>query len=373
MKTLRRDIHAHPELAFEEKRTSDLVARTLEAAGIEVHRGIADTGLVGVLRNGDGPSIGLRADMDALPILEAGGADHKSTHDGVMHACGHDGHTAMLLGAAEALAASRAFKGNVYFIFQPAEENKGGGRVMVEEGLFERFPCDAIFALHNWPGLAAGKIAVQPGPMMASFDTFDIVLKGVGGHAAMPEKARDPLVAASEFVLALQTIVSRKLSAHDPAVLSVTQMKGGETFNVIPGQCEVKGTWRCFDPEVRTFIRDEIDRILASVCAAHQIDYDAEYEFGYPSTINTETEALFAADVAKGVVGEGNVDTSFRPSMASEDFSVMLENVPGAYIWLGAGIEATPLHHPAYDFNDDTLETGRDLLVSLVTRFSETR
>ena len=370
MIALRRDIHTHPELAFEEHRTSEIVAETLAAAGIEVHRGVAKTGVVGVLRNGDGPTIGLRADMDALPIIEANRhADHCSTHHGVMHACGHDGHTVMLLAAAEMLAETRDFNGTVVFIFQPAEENLGGGRIMIKEGLFEHFPCDAIFALHNWPGLAAGKIAVQPGPMMASFDTFRVVLTGVGGHAAMPEFTKDPIIAASELVLALQTIVSRKVSAHDPAVLSVTQLKGGETYNVIPDSLEMKGTVRCFNADVRTFIETEIRKTVDAVCAAHGTSAEVEYEFGYPSTINTANEAAFAAETAAALFGAEKVETSFRPSMASEDFSCMLEEVPGAYIWLGVGEDAAPLHNPAYDFNDAVLPTGADLLAGLARAY----
>lgn len=370
MRAIRRDIHAHPELAFQENRTSDIVAKALERAGIEVHRGLAGTGVVGTLRNGDGPVIGLRADMDALPIHEETSAEHCSKHNGVMHACGHDGHTAMLIGAAEQIASERDFKGTIHFIFQPAEENFGGGKRMVEEGLFKLFPCDAVFALHNWPGLAAGKIAVQPGPMMASFDSFTFTLRGVGGHAAMPETTCDAVVAASELVLALQTIISRKINPHDPAVLSVTQMHGGEAFNVIPAEMKIMGTVRCFSSEVRDFIRDEMLKKAETVCAAHGVKASLDYEEGYPSTINTPAEAEYAASVASGLVGAENVETSFRPSMASEDFSFMTQTVPGAYIWLGAGIDARPLHHPEYDFNDDTLELGRDLLVGLVKSFS---
>ena len=371
MRAIRRDIHAHPELAFQENRTSDLVAEALTRAGIEVHRGLAETGVVGTLKNGGGPVIGLRADMDALPIEEQSGAAHCSTHHGVMHACGHDGHTAMLIGAAEALAASRNFKGTIHFIFQPAEENFGGGKRMVEEGLFKLFPCDAVFALHNWPGLPAGRIAVQPGPMMASYDSFTFTLKGVGGHAAMPETTKDPVTTAAELVLALQTIVSRKISPHDPAVLTITQMHGGHTFNVIPEEMKVMGTVRCFSGEVRDFIRAEMLHVAEAVCGAHGVSVSLAYEEGYPSTINTPAEADYARRVASELVGADHVDTGFRPSMASEDFSLMLQEVPSAYIWLGAGLETKPLHHPEYDFNDDTLETGRDLLIRLATNFPD--
>ena len=366
---IRHDIHAHPELAFEEHRTSDLVAAKLSEIGLSVHRGLAGTGVVGTLKRGDGPSIGLRADMDALPIEEAGASDHKSTHSGVMHACGHDGHTTMLLGAAEELVKRDDLAGTIHFIFQPAEENAGGGRVMVEDGLLRLFPCDAVFALHNWPGVAAGHIAVQPGPMMASFDTFTIDVKGYGGHAAMPEKARDPIVAAAELVLSLQTIVSRKIDPQDPAVLSVTQIKGGETFNVIPDQVDLKGTVRCFSPDVRNKIKAEIEKTASAIASAHSVETVTQYTEGYPSTINTEAEARFAADIARSLFGPDEVITSFRPSMASEDFSFMLQHVPGAYIWLGAGVEAAPLHNPHFDFNDDLLQTGSDLLTEIAVRF----
>lgn len=369
MMAVRRDIHAHPELAFEEHRTSDLVAARLEALGLEVHRGLARTGLVGTLRNGNGRSVGLRADMDALPLEELGTPGHRSTHHGVMHACGHDGHTAMLLGAAEELARTRRFNGTVHVIFQPAEENLGGGRVMVEEGLFQKFPCEAVFALHNWPGIPAGHIAVQPGPMMASYDTFSLIVTGVGGHAAMPEKAKDPIVASAELILALQTIVSRKVSPHEAAVVTVTAIKGGETFNVIPEEVELKGTVRCFSPEVRRLIFSEIDRMASAIAGANDLSIRVRLEEGYPSTLNTDAEARFAADVARRLFGDARVQTNFRPSMASEDFSLMLEAVPGAYIWLGAGIDAAPLHNPHYDFNDDTLLTGSDLLVALAEDF----
>lgn len=366
---LRHDIHAHPELAFEEHRTSRLVAARLTELGLEVHTGLGGTGVVGTLRCGDGPGIGLRADMDALPIDEAGDAAHKSTCPGVMHACGHDGHTTMLLGAAEALVAREDIIGTVHFIFQPAEETSGGGRVMVEEGLFEIFPCNAVFAMHNWPGLKAGDIAVQPGPMMASVDTFTIALNGYGGHAAMPEKARDPITASAELILALQTIVSRKLNPQDPAVVSVTAIKGGEAFNVIPDSVHIKGTVRCFSPDVREKIKAEIETIAHAIGTAHGIDAVFQFIEGYPSTINTPREAAFAAKIASALTSDAQVQTQFRPSMASEDFSFMLQQVPGAYIWLGAGETAAPLHNPHFDFNDDLLLTGADLLTELAVNF----
>ena len=369
MKALRHQIHAHPELAFREHMTADLVASTLEELGIEFSRGHGKTGIVATLRNGDGPSVGLRADMDALPIHEANTCAHKSTYDGVMHACGHDGHTAMLLGAAQLLSENKDFAGTVHLIFQPAEENDGGGRLMVEEGLFRQFPCDAIFAIHNWPGLAAGRIAVQPGPMMASYDTFTLTLTGKGGHAAMPERTRDPIPVAAEIILALQTIVSRKISPHDPAVISVTKINGGSTFNVIPEQVEFCGTVRCFSEDVRRHLQQEIEHTAITIGAAHGIEVGLKYDWDYPPTINTEAEALFVADTAADLFGLENVETKFRPSMASEDFAVMLQDVPGAYIWLGIGEDAAPLHNPHYDFNDDVLETGAELLAGLAKRW----
>ncbi|MAT35487.1 MAG: peptidase M20 [Ponticaulis sp.] len=369
MKAVRRQIHAHPEMAFKEFQTSELVADRLESLGLRVRRAIGGTGVVGTLARGNGGSIGLRADMDALPIREAGNHAYKSKNDGVMHACGHDGHTAMLLGAAEALSQTMDFSGTVHFIFQPAEENEGGGRRMVQEGLFREHPCDAIFALHNWPGLAAGRVAVQPGPMMASYDTFTITLTGKGGHAAMPESTRDPIPVAAELILALQTIVSRKISPHDPAVISVTRIRGGETFNVIPEEVEFSGTVRCFSETVRKRLQIEIEHTTKAVANAHHIDAELQYDWDYPPTINTDKEANFAADTARALYGAERVDTSFRPSMASEDFAVMLQEVPGAYIWLGIGEDAAPLHNPHYDFNDDVLLTGADLLAGLARDF----
>lgn len=366
---LRHQIHAHPELAFQEHRTSGLVAERLEAMHLEVHRGLGGTGVVATLRRGNGPAVGLRADMDALPIAEAGNAPHRSKYQGVMHACGHDGHTVMLLGAAEMLVETDDVAGTIHFIFQPAEENAGGGRAMVEDGLFDLFPCDAVFALHNWPGLETGRVAVQPGPMMASFDTFTIRMTGYGGHAAMPDKVRDPIIASAALILALQTIVSRKSDPLEPAVLSVTQISGGETFNVIPDHVDLKGTVRCFSPEVRNLIRTQISKIAAAIADAHEVEAEITYTEGYPSTINAGPEALLAAEVARSVVGSDCVVTKFRPSMASEDFSFMLQRVPGAYIWLGAGTDAAPLHNPHYDFNDELLITGSDLLSRLAAGY----
>ena len=374
MKLIRRKIHARPELAFEETETSDLVASELLAMGLDVDRGLAGTGVVATLSRGTQSrrrSVGLRADMDALPIHEAGNCEHKSTVDGIMHACGHDGHTAMLLGAAETLVKSPDFEGTVHFIFQPAEEGRGGGRRMVEDGLFEKFPCNAVFALHNWPGLSVGKIAVRPGAMMASMDTFTVTIQGFGGHAAMPERARDPIPVGCEIVSALQTIISRKISPHESAVLTVTQFQAGDSYNVIPDKVELKGTVRCYDEDVRGQIEQEILLLVRTISHAHGVSADARYDKGYPSTLNSEAEARFAAKIAQQLVGKENVDTDFTPSMASEDFSFMLNTLPGAYLWLGAGASSRPLHHPEYDFNDELLETGADLLASLARGYLE--
>jgi amidohydrolase len=363
---LRRDIHAHPELAFQEHRTSDLVAQTLESWGIPVARGIAGTGLVATLRRGDGPSIGLRADMDALPMEELGEIAHKSRNAGRMHACGHDGHTAMLLGAARELARSGGFRGTVHFIFQPAEECDGGGRRMVEDGLFDRFPCDQIFGIHNWPGLPEGMIAVREGAMMASFDTFEMLVRGKGAHAAMPERGRDPIVAGSALVSALQTVASRLVAPSEPIVLSVTQFHAGDAYNVIPQDAVLRGTVRCFSNTVRDQVETEMRRIGAGVALAHDVEITLDYRRGYPSTINHRSGAEAVERAARAVAGDANVRTDILPSMASEDFSFMLEARPGAYLWLGAGEDRPALHHPQFDFNDALLPIGVRFWTTLV-------
>jgi hippurate hydrolase len=364
----RRDLHAHPELAFAERRTSDLVARQLEAFGLTVHRGLGRTGVVGTLANGPGPAIGLRADMDALPLLELGGAAHASRHPGVMHACGHDGHTAMLLGAARHLAAHPDFQGTVHFIFQPAEEGEGGGREMVADGLFERFPCDAVYGMHNWPGLPAGRFAINHGPMMAALDTFEVTVRGRGSHAAMPERGIDPFTSVAHILLGLQTIPARMLGAMDSAVVSVTQVHGGEAWNVIPDRVVLRGTARCFDPAVQDRVETAIRDLCGGLAAAHGATADVTYWRKYPPTINTAAETDRAIAAAVAVVGEASVRSGCTPSMASEDFAFMLQARPGAYIWLGAdGREpGAPLHNPHYDFNDDTLSTGAGYWVALV-------
>jgi len=367
---LRHDLHAHPELAFEEHRSSDVVAAFLQSLGIEVHRGLAGTGVVGILRNGDSTrSIGLRADMDALPVHEQNLFPHRSRHEGRMHACGHDGHTAMLLGAAQVLAGSSDFNGTVVFIFQPAEETDGGARVMIEQGLFERFPVDAVFGMHNWPGLPAGQFAVHGGPVMACADQFDIVLSGHGGHAAMPQQARDPLIAAAALVQAVQTVVSRSLDPLDPAVISVTRFfAGGEAYNVIPAEARIGGTVRAFRGEVQDRIEAALERLAGGIAAAHGVQSHLDYRRGYPPTVNTAAEAALCAEVAGTVAGASNVRRDLAPSMGAEDFSYMLREKPGCYVWIGNGMAegGCMLHNPRYDFNDAILPLGVRYWVELV-------
>ena len=369
---LRRDLHAHPELAFEERRTADLVARYLEAAGIEVHRGLATTGVVGVLRNGSSPrAIGLRADMDALPIQEQNPFPHRSKHEGRMHACGHDGHTAMLLAAAQYLAANRDFDGTVYFIFQPAEETVGGARVMIEEGLFERFPMDAVYGMHNWPGLPAGQFAVHSGPVMACSDQFDIVLRGHGAHAAFPHQGRDPVPAAAALVQALQGVVSRNLDPLDAAVLSITRLVAdGGAYNVIPERAELRGTVRAFRPEVQDQVEAAMERICAGIGAAHGVQIAFTYQRGYPPSVNDAAAAARCRAVLEDLVGVENVRTELRPSMGAEDFAYMLMQRPGCYVWIGngSGEGGCMLHNPHYDFNDQILPLGASYWVRLTQR-----
>ena len=366
---LRRDIHAHPELGFEESRTSDLVAAKLVELGCKVHRGIAKTGVVGTLRRGNATrSIGLRADMDALPIQECNDFAHRSNHDGRMHACGHDGHTIMLLGAAQYLAETRNFEGAVHFIFQPAEEGKGGGRFMVEEGLFDRFPCDAVFALHNKPGLPIGQIATRPGPMYAASDYWDIRVEGIGSHAAHPHLSRDPFIIGAEIVLAMQTIVSRNVDPVESAVVTIGFMNGGTTYNVIPDALHIGGTARSFRPEVRDLIERRLEQLARGVATAHGAKATLDYRRGSPSTINHEAEAAFAAEVAAEICGRNNVSVSHVPSMGAEDFSFMLNARPGAMLWLGNG-PSTAVHNPRYDFNDEAIGIGASFFARLTERF----
>lgn len=371
LESWRRELHAHPELAFQEHRTADRIAGLLAGWGYDVDRGLGGTGVVGTLRAGEGGAIGLRADMDALPIVEAGDAPHRSTVPGRSHACGHDGHMAMLLGAARHLAEARPFRGTVRVIFQPAEENEGGGRAMVRDGLFDRLPVDAVYGLHNWPALPAGSFAVGPGSMMASFDVFEIVLEGQGCHGAMPHLGTDVIVAGASLVLALQTLVSRGTDPLDPAVLSVTQLNAGDTWNVIPERITVRGTTRSLSSAVQDHLEDGIARVAHGVAAAHGVRATVRSERRYPPTINTPAEAAHAAAAAASVFGAAAVDPAPRPSMGAEDFAFMLQQRPGAYAWIGAGpVEACGghLHSPRFDFNDAILAAGASWWVRVVER-----
>ena len=368
----RRHLHAHPELGFQEFETSAFVAEKLRGFGIdEVHLGLAGTGVVGVIRNGQGGgSIALRADMDALPIEERTGLPHASTRSGRMHACGHDGHTTMLLGAARYLAETRNFAGTVYLVFQPAEEGHGGGRRMVEEGLFERFPADAIYGLHNWPQLPVGSFAMCAGPAMAAADQFSIELTGTGCHAAMPHLGRDPIVAASLIVQAACAIVARQVDPLDNAVVSITKIQGGDTYNVVPERVTMLGTARSFRAATQDFIERRLGEIVAGIAAAQGLEGQLTYRRGYPPTLNHAQQAGFGADAAAEIAGDRRVDRAPAPSMGAEDFSFMLQRRPGACIWMGNGgaEEARVLHSPYYDFNDEALPWGVSWWARLVER-----
>lgn len=373
LREIRHDIHAHPELGFEEKRTSEIIAGRLEQWGIEVHRGLAKTGVVGVVRGrgaAGGRAVGLRADMDCLPIHEATGLPYRSRHDGRMHACGHDGHTTMLLGAARYLAATRAFAGTAYLIFQPAEEGGGGGQRMVQEGLFERFPADQVYALHNWPGLPPGKMAVRAGPMMAATDEIQITVRGKGGHAAMPHLTVDPVLLSAHIITALQSIPSRNIDPVDALVISVCSMQTSQVgaFNVLPDAVTLIGTVRSFRPETRDLAEARIRQIVTGVAASLGGSAELQYQHGYPATINSAREAEFAARVGEKIFGPENVVRDANPTMGGEDFSYMLQQRPGAYIWLGQGGGQTGcfLHNPGYDFNDEIIPLGAGYLAALV-------
>ena len=375
MKAWRHDIHAHPETAFEEHRTAEIVARLLESFGIAVECGVARTGVIGTLHGAKpgGRAIALRADMDALHVHEKTGAAHASTNAGRMHACGHDGHTAMLLGAAKYLAETRNFAGTLHFIFQPAEENEGGARLMVEEGVLARYPIEAVYGMHNWPGLPAGEFAIRPGPMMAAFDIFEITVQGRGAHAAMPHLGVDPVVAAAQIVGGLQTIASRNIHPLEGAVVSVTQIHGGDTWNVIPDEVVLRGTTRSFDPKVRDALEPAIRRIAEGVCAALGARMSLWYERRYPPTVNSPAETEFAAATAASLVGAGKVRRDLLPSMGAEDFACFLEQTPGAYIWIGNGAapDQAMLHNPHYDFNDEILALGASYWARLAERALE--
>ena len=368
MQEWRRDIHAHPEIAFEEHRTAQIVADKLESFGIEVETGIAGTGVVGTLRKGMGNrSIGLRADLDALLINETNDFEYKSKNPGQMHACGHDGHTTMLLGAAKYLSEQGNFDGTVNFIFQPAEENEGGGRAMIEDGLFDKYPVESVYGMHNIPGMPVGSFAIKPGPIMAAFDIFNLKVIGRGGHAAMPQTTVDPIIVGTKIIDAFQAIISRSIDPQEPSVLSVTQFHGGDAYNVIPNQVEIKGCTRCFSPKVQKKLEDEMRQISESICKAYGADCEFHYEHRYPATINSEEEANLAGQVAQEIVGEERVNLSPKPGMGSEDFAYMLQEKPGSYIWIGNGDGegSCMIHNPGYDFNDEILPIGATYWVKM--------
>ena len=362
MTAWRQDIHAHPELGFQENRTAGLVAAKLEAFGFdEVHRGVGRTGVVGVLRAGkSGRSVGLRADMDALPILEVNRFGHCSVNKGVMHACGHDGHTAMLLGAARYLASTRRFDGVVNFIFQPAEEGLGGARAMIEDGLFDRFPCQAVFGMHNRPSLDIGRFAVRSGPMMAGGAFFDIRVTGKGAHGARPETSVDAALVAAQIAVTLQSIVSRNVAPVDTAVLSVTRIHAGDAYNVIPQTAELGGTVRAFSSEVMQLVERNMKRVAENTAAAFGATAEVDFRLLFSPTVNNPAEAEFAARICAELVGQDKVERNPPLIMASEDFSFMLEQVPGCYLNIGNGLAegGCEVHNPAYDFNDRALPLG---------------
>ncbi|MEL7213339.1 MAG: M20 aminoacylase family protein [Pseudomonadota bacterium] len=369
MTAWRRHLHQHPELQFDCHETAAFVADRLREFGVdELHEGIAESGLVAIIKGqGDGPTIGLRADMDALPMEETSGAEWASTVPGKMHACGHDGHTTMLLGAARYLAETRKFSGRVALIFQPAEEGGGGAGVMVEEGIMERFDISEVYALHNAPGFKEGAFYTTPGPVMAAVDTFEIHIKGEGGHGAMPHETRDPVVAAVGMVQAIQTIVSRNHYALDDLVVSVTQIHTGSADNIIPEGAYICGTVRTFDKAVQTMVMERMAAIVDGQAAAYGVSADLDYQVGYPATVNDAGKSAFAADVAKEVVGEGNVIAEAGREMGAEDFAYMLEKRPGAYLFIGQG-DSAGLHHPSYDFNDEIAPVGASFFAQLVER-----
>ena len=379
LQAIRRDIHAHPELCFEEHRTADLIERALSGWGIPVYCGLGKTGVVGVIEGRPGSrAVGLRADMDALPMTEHNQFAHASKHHGRMHACGHDGHVAMLLAAAQHLAATRDFAGKVYVIFQPAEEGGGGAREMIRDGLFERFPMDAIFGMHNWPGMAAGQFAIKSGPCFASSNEFKITIRGKGSHGAMPHLGIDPVPIACQMVQAFQTILTRNVKPIDTGVISVTMIHAGEATNVVPESCELQGTVRTFTTEVLDLIERRMSEIARGICAGFEADCDFEFSRNYPPTINHAAETAFARQTMVDLVGAENVH-KFEPTMGAEDFSYFLQHKPGAYFVIGNGdgthregghgLGPCMLHNPSYDFNDGLIPLGAALWVSLAQRW----
>ncbi len=380
LKQIRRTIHAHPELSYEEVKTSELVAQKLTEWGIPVIRGLGGTGVVGVIRNGTSTrSVGLRADMDALPLQEHNTFPHKSKHDGKMHACGHDGHTTMLLGAAYYLAKHRNFDGTVYVIFQPAEEGAGGAKAMMDDGLFAQCPMEAVFGMHNWPGARAGCIGVVPGPMMASSNEFELVIKGKGSHAAQPHMSIDPIMVAVQIAQSWQTIVSRNTSPLDSAVLSITQIHAGSATNIVPDSANMIGTVRTFTIPVLDMIERRMKEIAEHTAAAFNASVDFHFKRNYPPLINHVIETEFATGVMREVVGDEGVLTNVEPTMGSEDFAFMLLEKPGCYVFIGNGDGAhrdvghglgpCNLHNPSYDFNDELLPIGASYWVRIAERF----
>ena len=372
MRQWRQHLHQFPETAFEESQTAQFIADKLTSFGLQVHQGLGKTGVVATLSAGNShKKIALRADMDALFIQEQNSFAHKSCHDGKMHACGHDGHSAMLLGAAKYLANNRNFDGTVYFIFQPAEEGRAGAQQMIVDGLFEQFPADSVFGMHNFPDIPVGHFAVKTGAMMASFDCFEIILSGQATHAAMPHLGNDAILAAAQLITAIQSIVSRNVNPADSAVVSITQIHAGNTWNAIPETVVLRGTFRCFSPEAKTLIADKLTHLVQHICTGFDIKVTLEFNpenAGYPVTFNTEAETAIALQAALAIAGEDGVNTNPTPSMGSEDFAFMLQEKPGCYLWIGNGSSENSclLHNPHYDFNDDILTIGATYWIKLV-------
>ena len=373
--SLRRDLHANPEMGFKELRTASIVAGALQALGIEVHRGVGQTGVVGIIEGkkiDSGRMVGLRADMDALPILEENEIEHRSTQPGLMHACGHDGHTAMLLGAARYLAQTRNFNGKVALIFQPAEEGLGGAKAMIDDGLFDKFPCDEIYAMHNWPALPAGVIGINPGPMMAASDRFEIKIHGRGGHGAHPYQTIDPIIVAAQLITALQTIVSRNVHPIESAVVSFGHINAGNAAapSVIPSHATLIGTVRTFSDDVQKIVEARMRTLVSTIAEAFGAKAELNYTRQYPATINSLKEANFLAEVATDLFGSERVVRNLIPSMGSEDFSFMLQKKPGAYFRLGQGgaEQGKLLHNPKFDFNDDIIPAGSSMFAALAER-----
>jgi hippurate hydrolase len=366
---LRHDLHAHPEIGLEEVRTAEIVARELANLGYQVHRGLAKTGVVGTLKLGDGRrTLGLRADIDALPILEATNLAYASKTAGKMHACGHDGHTTMLLGAARQIARRANFDGTLHLIFQPAEENVGGARIMIEDGLFDRFPCDAVFGAHNEPGIPVGQFGFREGPLMAAAHQVDITIQGKGGHGAMPEQTVDPIVAGASLVMALQTVVSRNVAAHAAAVITVGCLKAGMVSNVIPDTARLELSVRYFDDETSALLRKRIDELAKGQAASFGATATVTWSHGYPVTVNEAKSTRFAREAAVALLGEPGVRDIEKPFLGSEDFSFMLEKVPGSYLMMGNG-DSAALHNPRYNFNDEAIAPGAAYWTTLAERF----